>query len=66
MAFYLLIALVMQIEASDKDYKKLIAGYCFYFGPNLVLWCSKKQVMVFRSSTEPEYRALAMIASEVL
>lgn len=53
MAFYLLIALVMQIEASDKDDKRLIVGYCFYFGPNLVLWCSKKQVMVSRSSTEP-------------
>jgi hypothetical protein len=40
-------------------------GYAIFFGDNLVSWTSKKQSTVSRSSTESEYRALALTAAEV-
>ena len=52
--------------ACDKDDRKSVAGYTVYIGSNLVSWCSKKQPVVSRSSTEAEYRALAQATSEVI
>ena len=34
-------------------------------GPCLVSWCAKKQNVVSRSSSEAEYRALAMVVAEL-
>ena len=52
--------------ACDKDDRKSIVGYAIYIGSNLVSWCSKKQPVVSRSSTEAKYRALAQATSEVV
>ena len=52
--------------ACDKDDRKSVAGYAVYIGSNLVSWCSKKQPVVSRSSTEAEYRALAQATSEAV
>lgn len=52
--------------ACDKDDRKSVAGYAVYLGSNVVSWCSKKQQVVSRSSTEAEYRALAQATSEVV
>ena len=52
--------------ACDRDDRKLVAGLGVYLGANLVLWSSKKQAVVSRSSTEAEYRALAYAASKVI
>ncbi|KAL5566072.1 hypothetical protein UlMin_029236 [Ulmus minor] len=51
--------------ACSPDDKKSTAGYLVYFGDTLVSWCSKKQRVVSRSSTESEYRALAHISCEI-
>lgn len=46
--------------ASNVDDRKYVNGYCIYFGTNLILWNSKKQQVVARSSIEVEHRALAL------
>ncbi|XP_065637377.1 uncharacterized mitochondrial protein AtMg00810-like [Quercus suber] len=45
--------------AGDPTDRCSIIGFCFMLGTSLVLWCSKKQDVVSRFSTEAEYRALA-------
>ena len=35
------------------------SGYCSFVWGNLVIWRSKKQLVVARSSAEAEYKALA-------
>ncbi|XP_019420623.1 PREDICTED: uncharacterized protein LOC109330800 [Lupinus angustifolius] len=46
------------------DTRKSVTGWCFFLGTTLVLWKSKKQNIVLRSSSKAEYRSLAMTACE--
>ncbi|XP_047949460.1 secreted RxLR effector protein 161-like [Salvia hispanica] len=50
---------------ADLDDRRSITGYCVYFGKTLISWCSKKQTVVSRSSTEAEYRSLAQVTCEL-
>jgi hypothetical protein len=40
-------------------------GFVVFLGSNLISWCAKKQTVVSRSSTEAEYRALAITTAKV-
>jgi hypothetical protein len=52
--------------ADNIDDRRFTFGFCVYLGSNLVSWCSKKQPTMSRSSTEAEYRSLALTCTEKL
>ncbi|KAG8496501.1 hypothetical protein CXB51_008983 [Gossypium anomalum] len=52
--------------ASSVEDRRSTTGYVLYLGENPIAWCSKKQAVVSRSSSEAEYRSLANCVSEVL
>jgi hypothetical protein len=45
--------------ASCPDTRRSTLGYAVFLGDNLVPWSTKRQTVVFRSSAEGEYRAVA-------
>ena len=51
--------------AGDPDDHRSTSSFLVYLGPNPITWSAKKQLTVSRSSTELEYRALALATAEV-
>ncbi|XP_048623391.1 uncharacterized mitochondrial protein AtMg00810-like [Brassica napus] len=52
--------------ATCKETRRSITGFCVYLGSSLISWKSKKQAVVNRSSTEAEYRSLALATCELI
>ncbi|XP_057488562.1 secreted RxLR effector protein 161-like [Actinidia eriantha] len=48
----------------DHDTRQSTMGYVFNLGSGAISWCSKRQPTISLSTTEAEYRALAMAAQE--
>ena len=52
--------------AGDPTDRQSTTEYCFLLCDSLISWRSKKQIVVTRSSTEAEYRALAATIAELI
>ncbi|KAI5343251.1 hypothetical protein L3X38_011127 [Prunus dulcis] len=52
--------------AGDPNDQRSVSGFIVYLGSSPISWASKKQHTISRSSTEAEYRALAIAAAELV
>ncbi|XP_059628507.1 uncharacterized mitochondrial protein AtMg00810-like [Cornus florida] len=52
--------------ASDPIDRRSTTGYCFFLGNSLIFWRSKKHSIIYRSSIEAKYCALADSTQELI
>jgi hypothetical protein len=52
--------------AGCVDDRSSTGGFVVYLGENLIIWTTRKQAIVSRSSTEAEYKSLANATTEIL
>jgi hypothetical protein len=51
--------------ASDSSDRRSLSIYCVVLGGSLIAWNTKKQLVVYRSSTDDELRAMALVTIKV-
>ncbi|XP_019094528.1 PREDICTED: uncharacterized protein LOC109129936 [Camelina sativa] len=51
---------------NSPETRRSISGFCVYLGKSLISWKSKKQQVTSHSSTESEYRSMALATCELL
>nr|XP_018625816.1 uncharacterized mitochondrial protein AtMg00810-like [Nicotiana tomentosiformis] len=54
----------LHFQAVKRIFRRSTTRFCIFLGSNLISWYAKKQPTVARSSTEAEYRALAIATAE--
>uniref|UniRef100_A0A803P6V3 Copia protein n=1 Tax=Cannabis sativa TaxID=3483 RepID=A0A803P6V3_CANSA len=52
--------------ATCVNTRRSTSGFCIFLGSSIISWKSKKQQIVFRSSTEAEYKTMANTTSELV
>lgn len=52
--------------ATCKNTRRSVTGFCVCLGTSLVSWKSKKQSVVSKSSTKPEYRSFTLVTCELI